>query len=245
MRIAVLIGGIAYEVQKRLLEGIMKYARKRRITIDVFTCNGDMYGQSEYGAGEFQIYNLPELKRYDGVIFAKDTIQNEQCADEIAEKIRKAEIPAVSNTGCQQYRESRKKDLAEVQLKNARQRLATVSLAENNKNMASDLNDCDNFEDFCECLKNYISALDFSFVYLTLCEEVLSEDKTEYDYRIREDYSEKVYIPIAYEKGNFTKYPCFDRKELLPEKCREKLVDFVERKRADKENHVLSGQQGG
>lgn len=80
MRIAVLIGGIAYEVQKRLLEGIMKYAAERKITIDVFTCNGDMYRQSEYGAGEFQIYELPDLTRYDGVIFAKDTIQNEQCA---------------------------------------------------------------------------------------------------------------------------------------------------------------------
>lgn len=399
MRIAVLIGGIAYEVQKRLLEGVMKYAEEQKITIYVFTCNGDMYRQSEYGAGEFQIYSLPELARYDGVIFAKDTIQSEQCADEITEKIRKAGVPAVSienaisgmsvfsidnrdamrelvthfievhgvkdicylsgpkqnpesserlsgmldamkehgldmpseniyygnywvdsgeafvtflaergktmpeaiicanddmalgvymellkrgrepgkdillsgfdhisdaagltpaittvekpqmqigyeackklaeenipenrkfrvkycyrgSCGCKEYR---KRGLAEVQLRNAKQRFAAVSLAENNKNMASDLNDCDNFEDFCDCLKNYISNLDFSFVYLALCEKKISEDKTEYDYRIREDYSERVYIPLAYEKGNFTKYPYFDRKELLPDVCREKL----------------------
>lgn len=85
MRIAVLIGGIAYEVQKRLLDGVMKYAEEQKITIYVFTCNGDMHRQSEYGAGEFQIYSLPELARYDGVIFAKDTIQSEQCSDEITE----------------------------------------------------------------------------------------------------------------------------------------------------------------
>ncbi len=41
MKIAVLIGGIAYETQKRLLEGIMKYARMEKIGIHVFTCNGD------------------------------------------------------------------------------------------------------------------------------------------------------------------------------------------------------------
>lgn len=51
MKIAVLVGGIAYEVQKRLLEGIIQYAKERRVTVDVYTCNGDMYRQSEYGAG--------------------------------------------------------------------------------------------------------------------------------------------------------------------------------------------------
>lgn len=39
MKIAVLIGGIAYEIQKLLLEGIMKYAEEKRISIDVFTCS--------------------------------------------------------------------------------------------------------------------------------------------------------------------------------------------------------------
>lgn len=94
MKIAVLIGGIAYEIQKLLLEGIMKYAEEKKISIDVFTCNGDNYKQSEYGIGEFQIYSLPDLTRYDGIIFARNTIQNEQYAHELTQSAKG------SKTGC-------------------------------------------------------------------------------------------------------------------------------------------------
>lgn len=45
MKIAVFIGGMMYEAQSRLVEGIIKYA-----------------------GGEFQIYSLPDLTQYDGVI---------------------------------------------------------------------------------------------------------------------------------------------------------------------------------
>ncbi len=96
MKIAVLVGGIAYETQRRLLEGIMKYADEENINIFVFTCNGDIYKQSEYGIGEFQILFLPDFARYDGIIFARDTIQNEQFATEITQRIRESGTPVIS-----------------------------------------------------------------------------------------------------------------------------------------------------
>ncbi|MCM1037788.1 MAG: hypothetical protein NC434_00575 [Ruminococcus sp.] len=43
MRIAVLAGNIANYIQRRLLEGIVKYAETQSINIDVFSCHGDMY----------------------------------------------------------------------------------------------------------------------------------------------------------------------------------------------------------
>lgn len=55
MKIAVLVGGIAYETQRRLLEGIVRYTDEENVKIFVFTCNGDIYRQAEYGIGEFQI----------------------------------------------------------------------------------------------------------------------------------------------------------------------------------------------
>lgn len=402
MKIAVLIGGIAYEVQKRLLEGVVEYAKEQKIDIYVFTCNGDIYKQSEYGMGEFQIYSLPDLTRYDGILFARDTIQSEQHADALTERIRVSGTPVVSieshipgmpvlcvdnreamrgmaahlievhgvreicylsgpkqnpesverlqgvmdaaaehglmldseHIFCGNYwidsgealvrhlaeerkrlpeaiicanddmalgayielkrrgvqpgkdvllsgfdhtsnaaglipaiatvekpqtqigyeacrmlvegkvksrtfpvkycwqgscgcTENRSYDLPKMQLQSAMQKLSAVSMAEMNKNMASDLNDCDNFEDFCECLKTYIAQLDFSFVYLCLCEERVSEDKTEYDYKTRESYTERMYIPIAYERGEFTEYSYFHSRELLPEECREKVSGEV------------------
>ena len=42
MKIAVLVGGIAYEAQSRLMEGIRKFADEENINIFVFTCNGDI-----------------------------------------------------------------------------------------------------------------------------------------------------------------------------------------------------------
>ncbi len=403
MKIAVLIGGIAYETQKRLLEGIMKYARMEKIGIHVFTCNGDLYKQSEYGMGEFQIYQLPDLTRYDGIIFARDTIQSEQYADEITQRIRQSKKPVISienhiqgmpvfyvdnreamremaahlievhgvkefcylsgpkenpesverlkgfmdalqehgllceeeivhygnywidsgrrlvkelkesgkklpqaivcandnmalgvymelleygvqvgkdifltgfdhatdvahlipaittvekpqtqigyeacrslveekriknrkfkvkccfrgSCGC---RERRSRNIAEVQLWNTEQKLEMINMAEINKNMASELTGCDNLNDFCEGLKTYIAQIDFTFVYLCLCEEELTEDKAEYDYQIRENYTKRAYIPVAYEKGKFTAYSFFESDEFLPEECREKTEGEV------------------
>ncbi len=399
MKIAVLVGGIVYEVQSRLLEGIRKYADEENINIFVFTCNGDIYRQSEYGIGEFQILFLPDLTQYDGIIFARDTIQNEQFAAEITQRIVDSGTPVISieshipsmpvfyvdnreamrdivthliethgvsdicylsgpeqnlesverlkgvmeavkehgltlgkdrihygdfwvdsgktlvehlmksgeklpdalicanddmalgaylefcrhgvqvgkdilitgfdhtsnasdltpkittvekpqgqigyeackalaegkkitsrkfevkccyrgSCGCQ---EQKIRNLSEVQFMNVSHKLGTANMAEINKNMVSDLNDCDNMQELYECLKEYIKQLNFSFVYLCLCEHSVSEDTVEYDYQIKEGYSEKIYIPVAYENGNFTEYPQFECKELLPKECIDKL----------------------
>lgn len=401
MKIAVFVGGITYEAQSRLMEGIRKYADEEDINIFVFTCNGDVYRQSEYGIGEFQILFLPDLTQYDGIILARDTIQNEQFAAEITQKIIDSGTPVISieshipemptfhvdnreamrdivthlievhgvrdicylsgpeqnlesverlegamdaikehgltlgedkihygdfwiysgkmlverlmesgeklpdalicanddmalgaylefcsrgvqvgkdilitgfdhtsdasnltpkittvekpqsqigyeackalaegrrttsrkfkvkyhyrgSCGCQEHKI---RNLSEVQLKNVSNKLAVVNMAEINKNMVSDLNDCDTMQDFYGCLKEYIAQLDFSFVYLCLCEDDVSEDTIEYDYRIKEDYSEKIYIPVAYENGIFKEYPYFACKELLPKECMEKIAN--------------------
>ncbi len=96
MKIAVLVGGIAYEVQRRFLEGIMDYAQDKEVGIFVFTCNGDLYKQSDYGIGQFNIYHLPDLKSYDGIIYSKYTIQNEEMGAELTEIIKQSGIPAIS-----------------------------------------------------------------------------------------------------------------------------------------------------
>lgn len=402
MKIAVLVGGIAYETQSRLLEGIRKYADEEKVSVFVFTCNGDIYRQSEYGIGEFQILFLPDLTQYDGIVFARDTIQNEQIAAEITQKIMESGTPVVSienhipkmpvfyvdnreamhdmvthlievhgctdicylsgpeqnlesierlkgvmdaikehgitlekdkihygnywvdsgktlveslmeseeklpdalvcanddmalgaylefcrrgivvgkdilitgfdhtsdasnltpkittvekpqeqigyeacrfliergqqknrkfklkhyyrgSCGCQ---ERKIRNLSEVQLKNVSNKLEIVNMAEINKNMVSDLNDCDTVQEFYQCLREYIAQMDFSFVYLCLCEDRVS-DKIEYSYQIKENYSEKIGIPVAYEDGIFTEYPYFECKELLPEACMKKLDNRV------------------
>lgn len=123
--------------------------------------------------------------------------------------------------GCPEHK---KQNLLEVQLRDIREKLETFGMGETNKYLVSDLNECDNMQDFCACLKSYIVRMDFSYVYLCLCEgKTSTHSQADYDEQINEDYSERVYIPVAYEKGNFTEYPYFDCRELLPEICREKI----------------------
>ena len=399
MRIAVLAGNIGNYIQKRLLEGIVRYAKEKKISIDVFTCNGDMYKQSEYGIGELQIYSLPVFTQYDGIIFAKDMIHNVKIADELTQRIKDSGIPTVSiesnndemsvfyvdnreamrvmvshlievhgvkdifylsgpkqnqesierlkgvmdavrehglilddnhiyygnfmsdsgekligylmksgtslpdaiicandemalgayielyrrgiqvgsdicltgygnfsgdtdlipalttvekpqmqigyeackslvekepihvrkfrvkhyyrgSCGCAEHREE---DIPELRMKSVQQELETAIITENNKYMISDLSNCDNLQDFYECLKSYIVQMGFSFMYLCLCEEKISTDNLEYDYQFRTVYSKRIHIPIAYEKGIFAEYPYFNCKEILPEICRKKI----------------------
>ncbi len=398
MKIAVLIGGIAYESQRRLLDGIAAYAEENHISVFAFTCNGDMYMQSEYGLGEFQIYNLPDFGNYDGCIIVKDTVQNEQVLIQITERIHQSQIPSVcidskvegashfyvdnreamgnvvehlvtehgvrdicylsgptqnpesierlrgvwdmaekyslpffeeniaygnfwvdsgrafvkrlyaegrklpdaivcanddmalgvylelterhveigkqvllsgfdhtsdainltpsiatvekpqekmgyeacrqlvegkevlkrkfdvkyyfrGSCGCPKHR---KRNLAEVQLKSVLDKTEVVNMAEINRNMVSDLNDCDNLMDFCECLKRYIIQINFSFFYLCLCEK---QDSEEMEYIKREvtTYTKQVYMPVIYEEGSFSEHGLFDSSLLLPEKYQKKI----------------------
>jgi diguanylate cyclase (GGDEF)-like protein len=96
MKIAVLIGGIAYEAQRLFLEGIMSYAKDKAIQIFVFTCNGDFYQNSDYGVGEYNIFNLPELSSFDGIIYSKNTIQSEKMGTALTERIQKSGVNAIS-----------------------------------------------------------------------------------------------------------------------------------------------------
>lgn len=395
MRIAVLLGGIVYEVQRRLLEGIMECGRKRGVGIFVFTCNGDGYRQSEYGVGEFNIFRLPKLTDYDGIVLVRETIQSERVAREVTELARCSGVPAVSIetrvegmpcfyidnckameqviahladchlqagdrvcclSGPRQNRESTerlesvirslnvrgfqlceedifygdfwvesgrmvvrtlveqkkklpravicanddmalgvclelreqgiqpggevmvtgfdhtsdsdrlfpaiatvekplfkmgyeacdclldggaadrefeakyflrgscgcpetdKQSVQALQVEELERRLESMSMAEINKNMASDLNDHDNLGGFCSCLKKYVESMAFTHFYLCLCEEK-PENGMEYSYVVHEEYAERIHIPLAWENGVFREYGYYPRRLLLPENC--------------------------
>lgn len=96
MNIAVLLGGLLYDSQKSLLEGITDYAKERGINIFVFTCGGDIYTVNDHNKGEFQIYSLPKLDIYDGVIIAPNTIQNARVVGELTEKLERVPVPVIA-----------------------------------------------------------------------------------------------------------------------------------------------------
>lgn len=96
MKIAVLLGGIGYDSQKRTVSGILDRAILDRTNIYIFTCDGWKYEvPAKYEKGEYNIYNLPDFTKYDGVILNTDTIHEPDIVQDIAGRISVAGIPCI------------------------------------------------------------------------------------------------------------------------------------------------------
>lgn len=98
MKIAVIMGGIRFDSQKRILNGIMEKAKEDHADIFVFSCEAWSYSSTQYLNGELEIFNLPDFSRYDGVIVHGDTLYNEEVIDRILDRVHKAKLPCVNLT---------------------------------------------------------------------------------------------------------------------------------------------------
>ncbi len=97
MRIAVLIGEMGFDSQRRIMTGILDRARVHKDQIYLFAGDAEDYvTHYKYESGEFNIYNLPDFSCFDGVIFAPDTIHNYDTVDAVTARIRDAGVPCVS-----------------------------------------------------------------------------------------------------------------------------------------------------
>lgn len=96
MKIAVLIGNVGFDSQRRTINGILDKALLDRAIVYVFICDGGHYEySSEYGDGEYNIYTLPDFTQYDGVILSSDTIHDPEIVEQIVRRIREAGVPCV------------------------------------------------------------------------------------------------------------------------------------------------------
>lgn len=97
MDIAVLLGGVGFDSQKRTINGILDSALPEGTNVYIFTCDGWNYeSRFKYENGEYNIYQLPDFTRYDGVIISPDTIHDFNIIEELNGKIKKAKVPCVS-----------------------------------------------------------------------------------------------------------------------------------------------------
>lgn len=95
-QIAVMMCAITFDNQRKLLDGIMAYARKKDVNVFVFT-NFVTYQENDLvKQGAFQIMDLPDFSEFAGVILVKNTIQQKDVADYVVEKILQSGVEAVS-----------------------------------------------------------------------------------------------------------------------------------------------------
>ena len=95
MKIAVIICGLAFDSQKATMKGIERRVRDLGDICSVFCCYLNVSGNETYTTGEYMIFELPDFKKFDGVIFVRNTFQNVEAEQRLFDKIKEAGVPCV------------------------------------------------------------------------------------------------------------------------------------------------------
>lgn len=95
VEIAVIVAGIDEEYQNSVIEGIIECARKHDVNVSCFAAFGGVISNNKYDIGEYNIYNLINYEKLDGVILLTNTISDPVEKERIINSVREAKIPAV------------------------------------------------------------------------------------------------------------------------------------------------------
>lgn len=96
MKVAVLVAGIRFDSQRRILSGIIERAAEDGANVYIFTCDSWTYSTTYHNKGETAIFDLPDYSDYDGIILHGDTISDEEAVKNMIRAIRKSGVPCVS-----------------------------------------------------------------------------------------------------------------------------------------------------
>lgn len=92
---AVFVAGIDEEYQGNIIDGINAFTKENNINTSYFAAFGGVLASKRYDIGEYSIYNLANLDKFDGVILMTNTINAPDVRNEIIKKVQAAKIPAV------------------------------------------------------------------------------------------------------------------------------------------------------
>lgn len=96
VNIAVIVSGIDEEYQNNILEGIQDFGLAHNINICNFIAFGGILKNHKYDIGEYNIYELVNYSKFDGVILLTNTIASPVITEKIIKKVKESGIPAVS-----------------------------------------------------------------------------------------------------------------------------------------------------
>ena len=95
-KIALIIEEIDQSYQSSILNGISASAAEFGLNISAFISFSGAISNPRHDAGEFNIFNLPDFRDFDGAILLTNTIGFKPLVKSILERIKEAGIPAVS-----------------------------------------------------------------------------------------------------------------------------------------------------
>ena len=83
------------EIAEKVYTAVYEAADKLDFTIDIFSCFGGLVEEGNV-IGEYDIYKLPDFKKYDGALVMASQIHAETARDRVVALTRNANIPVVS-----------------------------------------------------------------------------------------------------------------------------------------------------
>lgn len=96
MNIAVIFGEVAYISRSGIMKGIVDAAKADGSNVVLFTCEGFLYHHlKDYSQGEYNVFSLPSLEMYDGVIVDIESILNEKVRQNLYDELLRSKVPCV------------------------------------------------------------------------------------------------------------------------------------------------------
>ena len=93
--IAVAVAGIDEEYQNNIIKGINAYAREKGVNVSYFVAFGGVLQNSRYDVGEYNIFTLANMQRFDGAILMTNTVCSQEMRSTVYDKVLSAGVPAV------------------------------------------------------------------------------------------------------------------------------------------------------
>lgn len=104
IEIGVIVAGIDEEYQNAVLDGIKKCAKRYRANISCFCSFSGVLASRKFDIGEYNIFNLINYDKFDGMILLTNTISDPIEKEKITSKVKKSGLP-VTVLDCDTYPE--------------------------------------------------------------------------------------------------------------------------------------------
>ena len=93
--LALIVAGIDEEYQNGIIDGVIACAKDNAANISCFSAFGGVISGKGYDIGEYNIFNLANFERFDGVLLMINTISDPDQKNKIVAKVRKSGLPCV------------------------------------------------------------------------------------------------------------------------------------------------------
>ena len=95
-RIAVFVNGWGNDYLQQVVQGVSRRATQENIDIFLFVNYTAIAENQEYNVCELNIFRLPDLKDFDGVILMTNSFNLQEETDYLRQKLAEYPLPAVS-----------------------------------------------------------------------------------------------------------------------------------------------------